>query len=74
MDMSTSFYQLVTTTIKDLRSTARRVFMAGVAEVMGGQRKAAAMFGWGRETIRKGQHERDSGVSCMDAFKGPPQK
>ena len=34
----------------------------------GAQRKAAAELGWNRETIRKGTHELESGLTCQDAF------
>jgi hypothetical protein len=33
-----------------------------------GQREAQALFGWGRDTIRKALHERRSGITCCDAF------
>ena len=41
--------------------------MADVAQQIG-QRRAASEFGWGRDTIRKGRHERDSGIACVDAL------
>ena len=44
------FRSLVSNTIKGLKGTARRIFMADVADQVGGQRRAAEAFGWGRET------------------------
>ena len=34
----------------------------------GGQRCAQRELGWDRTTIRKGGHELESGVACLDAF------
>jgi DNA-binding protein Fis len=47
-----------------LTGSTRRVFMAGVAQVMGkgGQRRAEVELGWNRGTIRQGQHELDRGI------------
>jgi hypothetical protein len=43
---------------------ARTVQALGV----GGQRLAEREFGWNRHTIRKGQHELESGIRCLDAY------
>ncbi len=53
-----------------LRGSARRRFLARtVAELgPGGQRRAERELGWSRVTIRKGQRELASGVTCVDAF------
>jgi len=57
------------TALQSLRGPARRLFMASVVLQLGrgGQRKAAAEFGWNRGVIRKGLHELRSGVICADA-------
>jgi len=34
----------------------------------GGQRRAERELGWSRMTIRKGRHELDSGIACLDGF------
>src|SRR5205085_7206553 len=34
----------------------------------GGQRRAERELGWNRETIRKGLHELESGITCLDNF------
>ncbi len=31
------------------------------------QRQAQRLFGWGRDTIRKAQHEAATGLTCLDA-------
>jgi hypothetical protein len=31
------------------------------------QRQAQRAFGWGRDTLRKAQHEARSGITCLDA-------
>lgn len=48
---------------KRLRGTVRRRFLAEVCERLcdGNFRRAEERFGWGRETIAKGQAERESG-------------
>ena len=53
-----------------LRGSARRRFLARtVAELgPGGQRRAERELGWSRVTIRKGQRELASGMTCVDAF------
>jgi len=53
-----------------LKGGARRRFLARtVAELgPGGQRRAERELGWSRVTIRKGQRELASGMTCVDAF------
>ncbi len=48
----------------------RRSFLAEVAaELCGGNaRQAERRFGWGRETVEKGLHERHHGVRCLEDF------
>lgn len=48
----------------------RRLFQAEVtAELCGGSpRRAERHFGWGRETIRLGLHERRTGIRCLENF------
>ena len=62
--------QLYIETAKALKGSARRVFMARVAKMIGGQRQAARELGWERETIRKGTRELDSGEAIVDNFAG----
>ena len=53
-----------------LNGAARRVLMASVVKQMdrGGQRLASVELGWNRDVIRKGLHELQSGIVCIDAF------
>ena len=53
-----------------LRGADRRLFMARTVRMLGpdGQRRAERELGWNRVTIRKGTHELDSGIRCIDAF------
>src|SRR5512135_2654771 len=48
----------------------RRSFLAeGAAELCGGNaRQAERRFGWGREAVEKGLHERHHGVRCLENF------
>jgi hypothetical protein len=56
-------------TLAQLRGAARRVFMASVVKGLGrgGARHAEIALGWDRTTLRKGLHELNSGVVCVDA-------
>jgi Rhodopirellula transposase DDE domain len=69
MELSNSIKTLLITTAKTLKGSARRLFMARTVKELGpgGQQRAARELGWGRMTIRKGMHELDSGVECIDA-------
>ncbi len=48
----------------------RRSFQAEVAVELcsGNARQAERRFGWGRETVEKGLHERHTGVRCLEHF------
>jgi len=70
MELTDSLKTLFIETARTLKGSARRLFMARTTQELGpgGQRKAEAELGWNRETIRKGTHELESGVTCQDAF------
>jgi len=70
MELNEEPKQLFIRTEAALRGSVRRVFMAGVVQVLGkgGQRQAETELGWNRGAIRKGQHELASGVACVDDF------
>jgi transposase len=53
-----------------LRGHQRRLFLAEVTLGLcgGNTRQAERRFGWGRETIAKGLHERQRGVRCVENF------
>jgi hypothetical protein len=52
--------QLLISAAKQLRGSARRMFLAEVCETLcqGSPRQAESRFGWGRETVEKGMAER----------------
>jgi hypothetical protein len=70
MELTNSLKTLLIETAKALKGSARRLFMARTVKALGpgGQQRAARELRWGRMTIRKGLHELDSGVICVDAF------
>ena len=57
-------------TAKVLKGSERRLFMARIVKSLGrgGQSYAERGFGWNRRTMRKGIHELESGVRCIDNF------
>ena len=61
---------LVLNTAKDLKGSARRMFMARTVQALGegGQRLAERELGWNRGTMRKGMHEVESAMVCVDGF------
>ena len=61
---------------KVLKGSQRRLFMAKTVKAMGrgGQIWALEHLGWCRDTIRKGMHELDSGMTCVDAFSARRRK
>jgi hypothetical protein len=70
MELTDSLKGLRLETAKSLKGSARRLFMARTVKEWGpgGQQRAARELRWGRMTIRKGMHELDSGLICLDAF------
>jgi hypothetical protein len=70
MELTDTLKTLLQGTAKHLTGSARRVFMAQTVRELGkgGQRRAERELGWSRMTIRKGTHELDSGITCVDAF------
>ena len=70
MHLSDSLKTLFRETAKTLKGHARRRFLAQTVKELGpgGQRRAERELGWNRETIRKGMHELDSGLICVDNF------
>lgn len=55
-----------------LKGATKRKFMAETVTCLGfgGQRKAKKLLGWCRDTIRKGQHELRTGITCIDNYAG----
>jgi hypothetical protein len=66
---------LLIDTAHALRGAARRHFMAQTVQQLElGQRETQRQLGWGRDTLRKAQHELRSGVTCLDAFSARGRK
>jgi hypothetical protein len=70
MELTEDVKELLMKTAKELKGSARRLFMARTVRVLGkgGQRRAEKELGWDRGLIRKGEHELKSGIVCADAF------
>jgi hypothetical protein len=69
MEIAIALRDLLTETAESLSGAERRRFMANTLDKLQlGQREAAGLFGWGRDTLRKACHERRSGLTCADAF------
>ena len=71
MELVEDMKELLIQTAKVLKGSERRLFMARTVRALGegGQRLAEEELGWNRGTIRKGEHELESGIVCLDAFK-----
>lgn len=71
MELVVEVKELLIETGKSLKGSARRLFLARAVRALGegGQRLAERELGWNRATLRKGKHELESGVVCIDAFK-----
>ncbi len=70
LELTDSFKALLIDTANALKGSTRRLFMARTVNELGtgGQRRAERELGWSRGTIRKGTHELESGVTCIDNF------
>src|SRR5207244_6949049 len=55
---------------KDIKGSARRISKARTGQALGegGKRLAERELGWNRGTMRKGMHEVESGMRCVDGF------
>ena len=69
MELTEEVKELLIKTAKELKGSARRLFMARTVRALGegGQRRAEQELGWNCGTIRKGEHELESGMVCIDA-------
>lgn len=76
MELTDVVKALFLNTVKDLKGSARRIFMARTVQVLGegGQRLAERELGWNRGTIRKGMQELKHGIVCVDAFSSRGRK
>ncbi len=70
MELTEPIKALLREAARALTGSERRRFLARTVEQLGpgGQRRAERELGWSRVTIRKGQRELASGMTCVDAF------
>ncbi len=76
MELTDAVKELLLNTAKALKGSARRIFMARTVQALGpgGQRLAERELGWNRGTMRKGMHEVERGIVCVDAFSSRGRK
>ena len=76
MDLTDSLKSILIDTAKQLKGSARRIFMARIVKELGrgGASLAERELGWNRKTMRKGTHEVESGIICLDAFEARGRK
>jgi transposase len=66
---------LLQETAEAFHGARRRRSLAETVEAFGlSQRQAERQLGWSRDTIRKAQHERHSGITCWDNFSARGRK
>jgi hypothetical protein len=70
MELTDGLKSLLIDTAKTLKGGERRIFMARAVQQLGPRaaRRAQRELGWNRTTLRKGMHELDSGIRCLDNF------
>jgi predicted Fe-S protein YdhL (DUF1289 family) len=71
MDNPVKQYEaLIRSGARRLTGYQRRLFQAEVTNTLCGgcARQAERRFGWGRETVEKGQHELQHGLRCLENF------
>src|SRR5205809_3063225 len=76
MELTEEVKALLLNTAKEFKGSARRVFVARTVQALGpgGQRLAERELGWNRGTMRKGMHEVECGIVCVDAFSSRGRK
>jgi Rhodopirellula transposase DDE domain len=76
MELTDSLKSVFMDTAKQLKGSGRRMFMARIVKELGpgGASRAERELGWNRKTIRKGTHEVESGIICLDAFSARGRK
>jgi hypothetical protein len=70
MKLSEAEKEMYIETAKQLKGPQRRLYMARAVKALGrgGQLLASRELGWGRNTIRKGMHELETGFICYDNY------
>ncbi|MCT7964434.1 hypothetical protein NG791_27525, partial [Laspinema sp. D1] len=76
MELTDSVKNLLIETAKQLKGAAKRRFMALTVKDLGfgGQSRANKELGWDRDTVRKGVRELETGITCVDNYKGRGRK
>ncbi len=76
MELIESLKTVLIETAETLNGARRRLFMARSVKMLGhgGAQRAEKELGWNRGTIRKGQHELESGFTSIDNFSGRGRK
>jgi Rhodopirellula transposase DDE domain len=76
MELTEDLKGMLIATAKELSGHGRRLFMARTVKMLGsgGASRAERELGWNRKTIRKGIHELESGMTCVDAFSSRGRK
>jgi hypothetical protein len=71
VDLSTDVLNCYNSALTKLTGYKRRAFAAELCELYfeNSARKMERYLKIGRSTIKLGQHERSSGIRCMDAYK-----
>lgn len=66
--LTSQFTETIKEAARDLKGAVKRAFMANVADdyLNGSARHAESTFGWDRVAVKKGQHEKRSGIICID--------
>lgn len=70
VEISKEFKETYKKTAKSLKGSQKRLFMARVVKSLGygGQTYAEKELGWSRVQIRKGTHELETGITCIDNY------
>jgi hypothetical protein len=75
MELAAAVRVLLQETAQAFHGGRRRRFLAETVEAFGlSQRQAERQLGWSRDTIRKAQQERHSGLTCCDNFSARGRK
>jgi hypothetical protein len=77
MELDEDVKELLMETAKSLKGSARRLFLARTVRADGEKeesRLAERELGWNRGTIRKGLHELEHGIVCIDAYSSRGRK
>lgn len=76
MELCKDTIKLFKLACESLSGKEKRRFMAETTNALGigGQSKAENLLGWCRNTIRKGQHEVRTKITCIDNFKNRGRK